>query len=94
MWVKAWVEQSQTGTIRDQTQLAPRLLYTVLSLQRRGNCGPEMGKGCLKSHKESSADLELEPTSSDSPWQFVPLHQGQKLSIFRRQVVMNNMENG
>lgn len=42
--------------------------------------------------QESGADLGLE-SSSDSRRQFVPLRQGQKLSVFRRQVVMN-MGNG
>ena len=42
----------------------------------KGRLGP---RGCLRSHKESGADLRLEPIFSGSRWQFVQLHEGQKL---------------
>lgn len=63
-------------------------------IAKKGKPWPRDGKGLSKVTQGVKCNLELEPTSSDSLWQFVPLHQGRKLCIFRRQVVMNNMENG
>lgn len=71
--VKAQGEQGQTGAGSSHT----------------ASCGPFIawkGKlrpwGCLGPHKQSGADLGLDP-SSDSRWRFVPLHLGRD-PVFRR----------